>query len=221
MGSDGLRTAESGEVISRHVFVVVQCRRFAAGLEADCQCISCRIVADAVDLGRVNRCQVDIDGHGGFLRLVKKLVADVRAKKSPDKRGKVSHAIGSLDAILLLHLPFSLCRFGNMKIGGHMKHTEKLVLTHETGDLLYPVRIRRKISGRTAFHLVPPGGKKETDLYETEDVDEALELAVRQGFGIRCSTLEPTTMNGKGKLIKRAGLYSVSGGSIKNYFLKK
>ncbi|WP_232241072.1 hypothetical protein [Serratia plymuthica] len=152
---------------------------------------------------------------------MKKLVADVGAKKSPDERGKVSHAIGSLDAILLLHLPFSLCRFGNMKIGGHMKHTEKLVLTHETGDLLYPVRIRRKISGRTAFHLVPPGGKKETDLYETEDADEALELAVRQGFGIRCSTLEPTTMNGKGKLIKRAGLYSVSGGSIKNYFLKK
>lgn len=43
-----------------------------------------------------------------------------------------------------------------------MVYLEELELIHESGDVLYPVKITSKLSGNTAFRLVPPGMEKRT-----------------------------------------------------------
>ncbi|TGH42713.1 transposase [Escherichia coli] len=98
-----------------------------------------------------------------------------------------------------------------------MIYIEKLELIHKSGDVLYPVKITRKSSGKTAFHLVPFGLNKTHDLLEVEDASEAIRLVIDERHSIRCSTLTATITNKKGKRIKRTGIYSIKGVNIKEY----
>ena len=98
-----------------------------------------------------------------------------------------------------------------------MRHTEKLMLTHNSGDLLYPVMVENKKTGKIAYRVVPFGGHKKNDLHEVEDVNVALDLVLNKNYSIRCSTLIPTITTQKGKKIKRAGLYSIHGHSIRTF----
>ncbi|EHY2942401.1 hypothetical protein N8H06_003647, partial [Shigella sonnei] len=59
-----------------------------------------------------------------------------------------------------------------------MIYIEQLELIHKSGDVLYPVKITRKSSGKTAFHLVPFGLNKTHDLLEVEDASEAIRLVI-------------------------------------------
>ncbi|WP_426202608.1 hypothetical protein, partial [Shigella boydii] len=88
---------------------------------------------------------------------------------------------------------------------------------YQSGDVLYPVKITRKSSGKTAFHLVPFGLNKTHDLLEVEDASEAIRLVIDERHSIRCSTLTATITNKKGKRIKRTGIYSIKGVNIKEY----
>ena len=101
-----------------------------------------------------------------------------------------------------------------------MNYIERLELIHKSGDVLYPVMITRKSSGKTAFHLVPFGQDKTNDLIEVEDPSEAIRLVVDKHHAIRCSTLTATITDKKGKRIKRAGIYSIKGINIREYNLK-
>ena len=98
-----------------------------------------------------------------------------------------------------------------------MIYIEQLELIHKSGDVLYPVKITRKSSGKTAFHLVPFGLNKTHDLLEVEDASEAIRLVIDERHSIRCSTLTATITNKKGKRIKRTGIYSIKGVNIKEY----
>ena len=98
-----------------------------------------------------------------------------------------------------------------------MIYTERLELIHKSGDVLYPVKITRKSTGKTAFHLVPFGLDKTGDLVEVEDPSEAIRLAIDERYSIRCSTITATITDKKGKRIKRAGIYNIKGISIKKY----
>lgn len=98
-----------------------------------------------------------------------------------------------------------------------MIYTESLELIHKSGDVLYPVKVTRKSSGKTAFHLVPFGLDKTDDLVEVEDSSEAVRLVIDEHHSIRCSTLTATITDKKGKRIKRTGIYNINGISIKKY----
>ncbi|HCS3436801.1 TPA: hypothetical protein OQW57_004361, partial [Shigella flexneri] len=76
-----------------------------------------------------------------------------------------------------------------------MIYIEQLELIHKSGDVLYPVKITRKSSGKTAFHLVPFGLNKTHDLLEVEDASEAIRLVIDERHSIRCSTLTATITN--------------------------
>lgn len=101
-----------------------------------------------------------------------------------------------------------------------MIYIERLEFIHKSGDVLYPVMITRKSSGKTAFHLVPFGMDKTDDLVEVEDPSEAIRLVIDKRYSIRCSTLTATTNDKKGKRIKRTGIYSAKGVNIREYNLK-
>lgn len=98
-----------------------------------------------------------------------------------------------------------------------MIYIERLEFIHKSGDVLYPVKITRKSSGKTAFHLVPFGLDKTDDLVEVEDPSEAIRLVIDERHSIRCSTLTATITDKKGKRIKRTGIYSIKGVNIKEY----
>jgi hypothetical protein len=96
-----------------------------------------------------------------------------------------------------------------------MIYIERLEFIHKSGDVLYPVKITRKSSGKTAFHLVPFGLDKTDDLVEVEDPSEAIRLVIDEHHSIRCSTLTATITDKNGKRIKRTGIYSTKGVNIK------
>lgn len=98
-----------------------------------------------------------------------------------------------------------------------MIYTERLELIHKSGDVLYPIKITRKSTGKTAFHLVPFGLDKTDDLVEVEDPSEAIRLVIDERYSIRCSTITATLTDKKGKRIKRTGIYNIKGISIKEY----
>ncbi len=96
-----------------------------------------------------------------------------------------------------------------------MIYIEHLEFIHKSGDVLYPVKITRNSSGKTAFHLVPFGLDKTNDLVEVEDPSEAMRLVIDERHSIRCSTLTATITDKKGNRIKRRGIYSITGVNIK------
>ncbi|XPE69730.1 transposase [Shigella boydii] len=59
-----------------------------------------------------------------------------------------------------------------------MIYIEQSELIHKKSDVLYPVKITRKSSGKTAFHLVPFGLTKTHYLLEVEDASEAIRLVI-------------------------------------------
>lgn len=98
-----------------------------------------------------------------------------------------------------------------------MIYIERLEFIHKSGDVLYPVKITRKSSGKTAFHLVPFGLDKTVDLVEVEDPLEAIRLVIDESHSIRCSSLTATITDKNGKRIKRTGIYSINGANIREY----
>lgn len=101
-----------------------------------------------------------------------------------------------------------------------MIYLERLELIHKSGDVLYPAKITKKSSGKTAFHLVPFGLDKTEDLVEVEDPLEAMRLVIDESHSIRCSTLTTTITDKSGKRIKRTGIYSIKGINIKEYNIR-
>ncbi|AJJ25036.1 MULTISPECIES: hypothetical protein [Yersinia] len=102
-----------------------------------------------------------------------------------------------------------------------MVYLEELELIHESGDVLYPVKITSKLSGNTAFRLVPPGMEKKDNTIEVVDPSEVITLVIHKGHSVRCSTLVATVLGKDGKKIKRSGLYKIRERSITKYNIKK
>jgi len=92
----------------------------------------------------------------------------------------------------------------------------KLELTHISGDKLYPHMMKDKDTGMSSFRVTPPGGgnKKEAALQVNET--EMLDYVINHNYRVRCSALTPT-VEYKGKLIKRNGLYCLDNRSIVSY----
>lgn len=100
-----------------------------------------------------------------------------------------------------------------------MNYIERLEFVHKNGDLLYPTQITKNSSGKTSYHLKPPGLDKTDNLVELEDAAEAIRLVIEEDYSIRCRTLVATTTNKEGTKIKRGGMYSIKGRNIKKYNL--
>lgn len=98
-----------------------------------------------------------------------------------------------------------------------MIYIEQLELIYKSGDVLYLVKITRKLLGKTAFYFVLFGLNKTYDFLEVEDALEAIWLVIDERYFICCSTLTATITNKKGKRIKRTGIYSIKGVNIKEY----
>lgn len=95
-----------------------------------------------------------------------------------------------------------------------MIYIDELEFIHQSGDLLYPVKRKSKLSGLTAFQLVPFGMHKTKDLLEVEDKAEAIKLVLDKNHSIRCSTQVATVLSKSGKKRKREGIYRIQGHSI-------
>lgn len=102
-----------------------------------------------------------------------------------------------------------------------MTYLDELELIHESGDVLYPVKITRKTSGKAAFHLVPPGMNKKDGTIEVMEPSDVISLVIDNGHSVRCSTLVATVVGKSGVKIKRKGLYKISERSITKYNIKK
>jgi hypothetical protein len=85
----------------------------------------------------------------------------------------------------------------------------KLKLFHESGDVLYPVKVKNKDTGVVAFR-VSSGGNKKVDSIEVEDEQTMLDYVVKQKYAVRATSL--TAITGSSK--KRSGLYRLDQQSI-------
>jgi hypothetical protein len=85
----------------------------------------------------------------------------------------------------------------------------KLKMFHQTGDVLYPVKMKNKDTGLVAFR-VSPGGNKKVDSIEIEDEQSMLNYVLKKDYGVRASTLSAVSGSSK----KRSGLYRLSQRSI-------
>ena len=80
----------------------------------------------------------------------------------------------------------------------------RLKMTHETGDVLYPVKMKNTKTGKVAFRVSEEGN-------EIEDEQIMLDYVVKKGFSVRARTLPTST--------KRDGLYGISKRTIVSYKL--
>lgn len=80
--------------------------------------------------------------------------------------------------------------------------SRRVCFEHESGAELYPVRVRRRDTGRVAFR-VSNGGNTLEDSMEVDEA-EMLRLVLEHGYAVRMSTLSGT----------KAGLYRPNGRSI-------
>jgi hypothetical protein len=90
----------------------------------------------------------------------------------------------------------------------------KLKLVHESGDTLYPVRMKNTDTGVVAFRLAPGGNSKQGSI-EIEDKQSMLDYVLKKKYSVRASSL--TAMTGSTK--KRRGLYRLGQKSITRYEL--
>jgi hypothetical protein len=86
----------------------------------------------------------------------------------------------------------------------------RLKMTHETGDVLYPVKMKNTKTGKVAFRVSEEGNKVE-DCIEIEDEQIMLDYVVKKGFSVRARTLPTST--------KRDGLYGINKRKIVSYRL--
>lgn len=83
-------------------------------------------------------------------------------------------------------------------------------LVHESGQHLYPVRMRNGATGHVAFR-VSAGGNTKADHIELDDESEVLHHVKELGFAVRASNKDGS----------RKGLYALSGHSITGIVLLK
>lgn len=86
----------------------------------------------------------------------------------------------------------------------------RLKMIHETGDVLYPVKMKNTKTGKIAFRVSKEGNKIE-DCIEIEDEQLMLDYVVKKDFSVRARTLPTST--------KRDGLYGISKRTIVSYQL--
>lgn len=87
-----------------------------------------------------------------------------------------------------------------------------LRLTHKEGDVLYPVRMKNKDTGRVAFRLSKAGNTK-ADSIEVMDEQEMILKVTQQGYKVRARTERPTSQGG------RTGLYALGERAIREWQL--
>jgi len=82
-------------------------------------------------------------------------------------------------------------------------------LVHESGELLYPVRIKNLDTGRLAFRISKGGAGGNTKESGKEENDESKvhDLVRNQGWAVRASNLQKTIQ----------GLYKVGERSIREF----
>jgi hypothetical protein len=85
----------------------------------------------------------------------------------------------------------------------------KLKMFHESGDVLYPVKVKNIDTGLVAFR-VSLGGNKKEDSIEVEDEQSMLDYVVKKRYAVRATSLEAITGSSK----KRSGLYRLDQQSI-------
>lgn len=85
----------------------------------------------------------------------------------------------------------------------------RLKLHHESGDILYPVKVKNKDTGLVAFR-VSRGGNTKQDSLEMEDEQSMLDYVLKQDYQVRATSIAPLTGSSK----KRSGLYRLSQHSI-------
>jgi hypothetical protein len=85
----------------------------------------------------------------------------------------------------------------------------KLKMFHESGDVLYPVKVKNKDTGLVAFRVSAGGNKKENSI-EVEDEQSMLDYVVKKRYAVRATSLEAITGSSK----KRSGLYRLDQQSI-------
>lgn len=90
--------------------------------------------------------------------------------------------------------------------------SEKLILIHQSGDELYPVRMKNRDTGKIAFRLSKKGNTK-LDSIEVEDEALMIFKVLNERYMVRARTKLPINRGG------RAGLYHHNERSIKNYRL--
>ncbi|EOX4805143.1 hypothetical protein ACFKIT_003765 [Vibrio alginolyticus] len=90
--------------------------------------------------------------------------------------------------------------------------SELFYLVHESGDELYPYRIKNRDTGKVAFR-VSEGGEKGNTKEVSEEIDceyEVKRLVLEHGYAVRAQTLDKT----------RSGLYKLGQRSIKKAVVK-
>lgn len=81
-------------------------------------------------------------------------------------------------------------------------------LVHDSGDVLYPVKMKNRDTGVLAFRISPGGVGGNTKTIGREEEDEAIVFArVQGGWAVRASTLDRT----------RAGLYKIEQRCIREF----
>jgi hypothetical protein len=85
----------------------------------------------------------------------------------------------------------------------------KLKMFHQSGDVLYPVKIKNNDTAVVAF-WVSSGGNKKVDSIEVEDEQTMLDYVLKQKYAVRATSL--TAITGSSK--KRSGLYQLDQQSI-------
>ncbi len=78
----------------------------------------------------------------------------------------------------------------------------RLRLYHTSGDLLFPVKMKDRDTGRAAFRLSKEGNKK-TDSIEVTDEQEMIRKVTTEGYAVRARTEKPGGRQGLFKIDQR------------------
>ena len=84
--------------------------------------------------------------------------------------------------------------------------SELFYLEHESGDKVYPARMKNKDTGKISFRVSPggTGGNTKEAGMEVDDENEMKRLVISDGYAVRAATKDK----------KRQGLYKIGTRSI-------
>ncbi len=94
----------------------------------------------------------------------------------------------------------------------------RLKLQHESGDILYPAKMKNRDTGVIAFRLSNRGNTK-ADSIDIDDEQTMIDLVLNQGYGVRARTLLTPNSKTGGNSKKRAGLVRINERAIISYQL--
>ncbi|MEJ1157317.1 hypothetical protein [Prosthecomicrobium sp. N25] len=80
-----------------------------------------------------------------------------------------------------------------MTIGSRLDR--RFWLVSEDGVKLYPVRIRNRLTGRSAFRICPASTNITSEQIEVDNIDEVERAVVVEGHGIRVAPNEDAAAN--------------------------